>query len=104
MRYIVNSYSTVYLQIVQDAKYNISCTVVFVIVPGRFLHIVGQNPSDSKSNQLHVDSFQIWLYLLGVYSLNRSVILLQSQTSTGYFSKSTGSSVTNRWSSPSPGL
>ena len=27
-------------------------------VPGKFLGIGGQDPSDSKSNQLHVDIFQ----------------------------------------------
>ena len=27
-------------------------------VPGKFLSIIGQDPSDSKSNQLHVDIFR----------------------------------------------
>jgi hypothetical protein len=37
-------------------------------VPGKFLGIVGQDPSDSKSNRLHVDIFhfsfiELWYFL-----------------------------------------
>ena len=33
--------------------------------PGRFLDIVGQDPSVSKFNQLHVDNFQFFFINLG---------------------------------------
>ena len=37
-------------------------------VPGKFLSIVGQDPSDSKSNRLHVDIFRFCVHSLEVYS------------------------------------
>ena len=37
-------------------------------VPGNFLGIVGQDPSDSKSNRLHVDIFQFFFHSFEVYS------------------------------------
>ena len=67
----------------------------------RFLGIVGWDPSVSKSNCLCVDivwisftTFKRWTIDL---SLKWSIIFLQSWTSTGYFSNSTGSSVTSGW-------
>ena len=67
---------------------------------GKFLGIVGQDPSDSKSSRLRVDIFQFFFihlrYNLCIL-LKWSVILLKSPTSTGYFSNSTGSFVSNRW-------
>ena len=68
-------------------------------VPRKFLGIVGQVPSDSKSSQLHVDIFRfcfIHLRYILLIPLKWSVILLKSPTSTIYFSNSTGSSVSNR--------
>ena len=65
---------------------------------GRFSDIIGWDPSVCKSNRLHIDilrfSFLILGYILWI-PLKRSVIFLQSWTSTGYFSNSTGSFVTN---------
>ena len=52
---------------------------ILQVVPGMFLSIVSQDPSDSKSNRLHVDNiFRFCLQIL----LKRSVILLKSGTST----------------------
>ena len=54
----------------------------------KFLSTVGQDPHDSKSNQLHVDIF--WFrfihsrHILAI-PLKWLVILLKSRTSTGYF-------------------
>ena len=43
-------------------------------VPIKFLGIIGQDPSDSKSNQLHVDIFPFWCFHLfevySIYSIN----------------------------------
>ena len=65
---------------------------------GRFLGIIGQDPSVCKSDRLHVDilrfSFTKLGYILWI-TLKWSVILLQSGASIGYFSKSTGWFVTN---------
>ena len=65
---------------------------------GRFLCIItGWDPSDCKSNRLHVDILRFSFIKMGYIPhipLNQSVIFLQSWTSTGYFSNSTGSSVT----------
>jgi hypothetical protein len=38
-----------------------------VPVPGKFLGIVGQDPSDSKSNRLHVDIFWVFFHSFEVY-------------------------------------
>ena len=73
------------------------------IVSGKFLGIVGQDSSDSKSNWLHVDVFRFCFnhlrYILEI-PLKWSVPFLQSWTSTGYSSNSSGSSATNRWFFP----
>ena len=57
----------------------------------------------SKSNRLHVDIVRFFFinlkYNLYIF-LKWSVIFLKSWTSTGYFSNSTGSSVTSGWFSP----
>ena len=66
--------------------------------PGRCLGITSRDPSVCKSNRLHVDILQFSFIKLGCIlwnPLKRSVIFLQSWTSTGYFSNSTGSSVTH---------
>ena len=65
---------------------------------GRFLGITGWHPSACKSNRLHVDILRFSFIKLGYtlyIPLQRSVIILQSWISTGYFSNSTGSFVTN---------
>ena len=70
---------------------------------GRFLGIIGWDPRVCKSYQLHVDilwfSFIKWGFILQI-TLKRSVIFVQFWISTGYFSNSTGSSITNCWFSP----
>jgi hypothetical protein len=56
--------------------------------------VVGQNPSDSKSNRLHVDIFQTcFIHLRHILQipLKRSVNFLKCWTSTGYSSNSTDS-------------
>ena len=68
-------------------------------LPGKFLGIVSQDPSVSKSNRLHVDIFRVCIQSFEVYSIDSSkmiVILLKSPTSIGYFSNWTGSAVTSR--------
>ncbi len=70
---------------------------------GRFLGIIGWDPSVCKSNRLHVHILRFSFIRLGYIlyiSLKWSVIFLQSSTSTGYFSNSTGSFVTNCRFSP----
>jgi hypothetical protein len=67
---------------------------------GRFLGIIGWDPSVCKSNRLHVDILWFIYIKLRYIPLKWSVILLKSWTSTGYFSNSTGSSVTNCRFSP----
>ena len=42
---------------------------------GRFLGIVGQNPSVSKSNWLHVVIFLFFLYKIKVYSIDSSIMI-----------------------------
>ena len=68
---------------------------------GRFLGMItGWDPSVCKSNQLHVDILRFSFIELGYIlriPLKCSVIFLQSWTSTGYFSNSIGSYVTNWW-------
>ena len=41
----------------------------------RFLSIIGWDPSVGKSNQLHVDILQFFLYTVGVYSINSSKMI-----------------------------
>ena len=70
---------------------------------GRFLGIIGGDPSICKSNRLHVGILRFCLYKLGYIlwiPLKWSVLFLQFWTSTGYFSNSTGSFVTNCRFSP----
>ena len=65
---------------------------------GRFLGIIGWDPSVCKSNRLHVHILGfsiIELRYIPYIILKLLVIFLQSWTSTGYFSNSTGSFVTN---------
>ena len=73
--------------------------------PGSFLGIVGQYPIDSKSNRLvtcwHPSSG--FLCSLQTYSKDSSKMFGNSRTSTGYFSNSTGSSVTKCQFSPDIG-
>ena len=69
---------------------------------------LSQDPSDSKSNRLHVDDiFRFCFHSFEVYStINSSKMIGNSHevsTSTGYFSNSTGSSAPNRRFSPSIG-
>ena len=70
---------------------------------GSFLSITGSNPSVCKSNRLPVDvlrfSFIKLRYILWI-PLKWSRVFLQSWTSPGYFSNSTGSYVTNCRFSP----
>ena len=72
--------------------------------PERFLGITNRYPSVFKSNRLHVDIFRYPFINLGYIlyiPLKWSVIFVQSPTSTGQFSNSTGSYVTNcRFFSP----
>jgi len=67
---------------------------------GKFLGRVGQDPSASKSNQLHVDIFRFGFHSLEVYSSIDSSEIIgnppEVSTPTGYFLNSIGSSVTNR--------
>ena len=44
-------------------------------VPGKFLGIVGQDPSDSKSNRLHVDIFRFCFHSFEVYSIDSSKMI-----------------------------
>ena len=70
---------------------------ILVECPGRVLGILCQNPSISKSNQLHVEIFQFSLINLKYnswISLKRFITLLKSRASTNYFSNSTSSSIT----------
>ena len=76
---------------------------------GRFLGmIIGWDPSLCKSNRLHVVDilrfFFIDLRYIPQILLKWSAILLKSPTSTGCFSNSTGSSVTNRRFFPDMGF
>ena len=59
---------------------------------GRILGIVGWDPSDSKSNRLHVDIFRFFFINLRCIFYNPLewwVVFLKSWTSTAYFSNST---------------
>ena len=44
-------------------------------VPGKFLGIVSQDISDSKSNRLHVDIFRFCFHSIGIYSADSSRML-----------------------------
>ena len=70
---------------------------------GRFLGIIGGDPSVCKSNRLHVDILQFSFIRVGHFPwirLKRSVVFPQLWTSTSYFSNSTGSLVSNCRFSP----
>ena len=64
-------------------------------VPGKFLGIVGQDPSDSTSSRLHVDIFRCCFHSCGVYySIDSSKMIGNSPEVSN--SNSTGSSVTKQ--------
>lgn len=65
--------------------------------PGKFLNIVGQDPSVYKSNWLHVDNRFVFIDLRHVLyiPLKLSVNFMKSWTWTCYFSNATGSSKTS---------
>ena len=44
-------------------------------VPGKFLGIVGQDPSDSKSDWLQVDIFRFCFHSFDVYSIDSSKMI-----------------------------
>ena len=70
---------------------------------GRFLNVTGWNPSVCKSNRSYVHIIRFSFIKLGYIlhiPLKWSVIFLQSRTSSGEFSNSTGSFVTNCRFSP----
>ena len=78
-------------------------TLFLVQWSGRFLGVTGWDPSVWKSNRLHVHILRFPFPELGYIlyiPLKQSVVFLQSWTSTGYVSNSTGSSVTNCRFSP----
>jgi hypothetical protein len=87
-------------QSIQASKASAQC-------PGRFLGTIGQDPSVSKANQLHVVILRFFcsnLEYIPQIPLNWAVILLKCSTSTGYSANSTGSSVTTTVVSFSPSL
>ena len=47
-------------------------------MPGKFLGIVSQDASDSKSSQLHVRHLPVLLYSLEVYSIDLSKMISNS--------------------------
>ena len=63
-----------------------------------FFNIIGQNPSVSNPDRFHVVIFRLFFidlrYIL-LISFKQSLIFMNSWTSTGYFSNSTGSSGTS---------
>ena len=77
---------------------------VFKCPESFWTYIAGQDLSDSKSNRLHVDIYRFCFIHMRYILLKWWVILLKSLISTGYFSNFTGSFVTNRRFSPSPGV
>ena len=71
--------------------------------PVQWSGIIGWDPSVCKCNRLHVDILWFSIIKLGYIlyiPLKWLVIFLKPRTSTGYFSNSTGLSVTNCWFSP----
>ena len=81
----------------------IACSICDNQWLGRFLSIIGWDPSVGKSNRLHVDILWFSFIKLGYIPyipLKWSVIFLESWSSTGSFSNSIGSSVTNCRFSP----
>jgi hypothetical protein len=64
----------------QTANHSIQKWVSLPPVPGKFLDIVGQDPSNSKSNRLHVDIFRfcfIHLKYIPRIPLKRSVSFMK---------------------------
>jgi type III secretory pathway component EscR len=45
------------------------------VVPRKFLGIVGQDSSDSKSSRLHVDNLMVLLYSFEVHSMDSSITI-----------------------------
>ena len=77
-------------------------------MPGEFLGIVGQDPSDSKSNRLHVDIFGFCLYSFEVYSSINSFKMFGNSPQVANFNRLlflelNQLSTTNRRSSPDLG-
>ena len=74
-------------------------------MPGKFLSIVGQDPSDSKSNRLHVGIFQFGFHSFEVYSTESfkkiGNPLEVSNFNRLFLNRSTGSCVNNRRFIPS---
>ena len=52
--------------------------------PGRLLGIIGQNPSVSKSNRLHVVIFRFFFIKFEVYSINSSKMMGNSPEALNY--------------------
>ena len=54
-------------------------------MPGKFLGTVSQDPSDFKSNRLHVDIFRVALFIQGIFNsppprmINNFLWILQLQ-------------------------
>ena len=44
-------------------------------MPGKFLGIVGQDPSDSESSRLHVRNLPVVLHSFEVYSIDSSIMI-----------------------------
>ena len=82
-----------------------SVQVCYTVVPviGEIFGITCRDLNVCKSNRLHVYSFKILGYILYI-PLKWSVIFVQSWTSTGHFSNSTGSFVTSCRFSPTSTL
>ena len=80
---------------------------MYASVRGKFLGIVAQNPSDSKSNQLHVGIFRFCFHSFEVYSKYSSKMIDKFPEVSNFnplFMNSTGSSATNRWLFPDIGM
>ena len=70
----------------------------------KFSGIVDQDPSNSKSNRLHVDIFRFcFIHLRYIFPYVPLKWWVVPPTSKGYFSYSTSSSITNHWFFPSNG-
>ena len=66
-------------------------------------NLVGQDPSDSKSNRLHVDIFRCCFHSVGAYSIDSFKMLSNSHEVSNFnqlFLKLIGSFVTNHQFSP----
>ena len=67
-------------------------------LPGKFLGMVGQDPSDSKSSRLDIDIFRFCFHSFEVYSIESSKLMgnfFEALNSNWFFLNSIGSSVTN---------